>query len=223
MKSAEELLGDLAQNQGETQVLHAWQTQLVDTIHFLHGKGWAPATSSNYSIRPFDSGMFWVSASGIDKGTFGPEHLMQVDRQGKPVHDNRKPSAETLIHCLIYELFPETRCILHTHSVYNTVLSTAHAPQSKVVLEGYEVQKGIRGIDTHDSRLEIPVLPNSQDMVAFCSLLREIHGQNPTFSAFLIAGHGLYTWGTEVHEAKRHIEVIEFLLEVTYKLKTYTA
>jgi methylthioribulose-1-phosphate dehydratase len=32
---------------------------------------------------------------------------------------------------------------------------------------------------------------------------------------FLIRSHGLYTWGRDLAEANRQLEILEFLLEVT--------
>jgi methylthioribulose-1-phosphate dehydratase len=31
---------------------------------------------------------------------------------------------------------------------------------------------------------------------------------------FLLRGHGLYTWGANQADARRHVEIFEFLLEV---------
>lgn len=200
-----------------------WKAELVEVIHFLHAKGWAPATSSNYSIRPEEKELFYVSSSGIDKGKFQVKDLMRVDRFGNPIDDNRKSSAETLIHAALYDLYPDARCVLHTHSVYNTVLSAAHAPERKILLEGFEILKGIRGIHTHVTSISLPVFPNSQDILAFSESIRKHHEVNPDMQGFLMAGHGLYTWGNTIAETKRQVEVFEFLFEVVYKLKVYSA
>jgi methylthioribulose-1-phosphate dehydratase len=202
----------------ETLSLHH---QLVDTIHFLHSKGWAPATSSNYSVREPGQSDFWVSASGIDKGQFALGDLMHVDAAGRPLDDPRRPSAETLIHCYLYETLPKAHCVLHTHSVHNTLLSVAHADVGKLVLAGYEVLKGLGQIKTHDVQVEVPVFPNSQDMVEFTDWVRAYHQQAPDMQGFLIAGHGCYTWGETIAAAKRQMEVFEFLFEVVVKLKIY--
>lgn len=202
----------------ETLSLHQ---ELVDTIHFLHAKGWAPATSSNYSVRESGQRDFWVSASGIDKGKFALSDLMHVDAGGRPISDPRKPSAETLIHSYLYEALPEAHCILHTHTVHNTLLSVAHAHIGHVLLQGYEVLKGLKGISTHAVGVRLPVFPNSQDMTEFTGWVRDYHTQNPEMQGFLITGHGCYTWGDTIAAAKRQIEVLEFLFEVVVKLKIY--
>jgi methylthioribulose-1-phosphate dehydratase len=202
----------------ETLSLHQ---ELVDTIHFLHGQGWAPATSSNYSVRVPGQGDFWVSASGIDKGKFALSDLMHVDAAGQPLGDPRKPSAETLIHSYLYSVLPEAHCVLHTHSVHNTLLSVAHAAMGHLQLRGYEVLKGLKGISTHAVEVTIPIFPNSQDMVEFTAWVRDYHAQHPDMQGFLIAGHGCYTWGDTIAAAKRQMEVLEFLYEVHVKLNIY--
>jgi methylthioribulose-1-phosphate dehydratase len=202
----------------ETLALHQ---QLVETIHFLHRQGWAPATSSNYSVRLDGASEFWVSASGIDKGSFGMDDLLLVDADGQNLLDHRRPSAETGIHSLLYRLYPDAHCVLHTHSVYNTLLSRAHFPSKVLALEGFEVLKGLDGILTHAARVDLPVFANTQDMTEFCSWVEAHHVHQPHMRGFLIAGHGFYTWGKSIAETKRHMEVFEFLFEVVYKLNCY--
>lgn len=192
--------------------------ELVDCIHFLHGKGWAPATSSNYSLRLDDyGGRILISASGKDKGDFSVEDLMEVDLEGRAIEEDRKPSAETLLHTLIYKKRSEVKCVLHTHTVYNTVVSRVLRKEKRVLLEGYEMLKGFHGVDTHESSLEIPIFGNSQDMKALSQEISDFWAGKPGMKAFLLAGHGMYTWGRSIAEAKRHVEVVEFLLECYYR------
>lgn len=191
--------------------------EMVETIHFLYSKGWAPATSSNYSFRLPDESSFYISTSGIDKGKFNKSDFMPVDRHGVAWEEHRKPSAETLLHCLIYERLPEVHCILHTHTVYNTLVSMYLSDQRKMELYGYEILKGISGITTHQTYVEIPIFENSQDMKALTSMIAD-YWDHHSMVGFLLAGHGLYTWGKTVAEAKRHLETLEFLMECEYKL-----
>lgn len=195
--------------------------ELVRAIHFLHAQGWAPATSSNYSCRQGRD--IWISASGLEKGDFRQEDLIRVNLQGHPMGDRRKTSAETLLHVLIYELFPETSCILHTHSILNNVLSKAHLPEGEIRFEENELQKAIRGISSHKSPVLLPIFENSQDMEALASKIRARLNGAPEPFGFLLAAHGLYAWGRSVAETRRHIEAFEFLLSYRYHLKTYTS
>ena len=195
--------------------------ELVSTIGFLHKSGWAPATSSNYSFRIPGSTGFFISESGIDKGVFNAENLIEVDEKGVPVAVRKKTSAETLLHVLLYEKSRDTGCILHTHSVNDTVLSLTYEEQGGVNLEGFEILKGLSGITTHNTSVFVPVFPNAQDMKLLSQQIRSYYNKHPDMQAFLLAGHGCYTWGAGIAEAKRHMEVFQFLFQCKIKLDNY--
>jgi methylthioribulose-1-phosphate dehydratase len=74
-------------------------------------------------------------------------------------------------------------------------------------------------VTTHEHTKRIPVLANSQDMSALSDELRRAFAAEPDMHGFLLAGHGLYTWGADLAEARRHLEVLEFLFEVTARLE----
>lgn len=196
--------------------MQASKTQLVQVIHFLHAKGWAPATSSNYSFRESGETNFYISESGIDKGEFAVENFLLVNAAGQPVNDSRKPSAETALHCAIYKLFPDAHCILHTHTILNTILSQHFLSQKALILANYEILKGFAGIKTHQVFVEIPIFDNTQDIPQLAQEVEQ-YAQTQELRAFLLAGHGMYTWGSTIAEAKRHVEVVEFLLECEYR------
>lgn len=61
----------------------------------------------------------------------------------------------------------------------------------------------------------MPILENSQDMTVLAQQLSALLSEQPNIPGFLLRGHGLYTWGASIQEAKRHVEILEFLLEVT--------
>ena len=193
------------------------KAQAVRIVHFLHQKGYAPATSSNYSVREASEPCFWVSESGIDKGDFALQHFMLVDATGSPLQDPRRPSAETGLHALIYAHCPTAQCVLHTHTVYNTILSQYYAAAGQLELCNYEVLKGLTGITTHTQTVKIPIFANTQHIPDLCADLAAYWRENPDIRAFLIDGHGLYTWASTPADTKRHIEVLEFLLECEYR------
>lgn len=189
---------------------------LCTTIRFFSARGWTPATSSNFSIRTSPESIA-VSRSGVDKSQFKPTDMMLVTPTGTPIEPiDARPSAETLIHCVLYES-PAVQAVLHTHSVNATVCSQLFADQKKIQLQGYEILKGLEGIESHETMETLPIFPNSQDMRKFSNDFREYHQKTPGLHGFLIEGHGLYTWGGSLFAAKRHIEVFEFLFECILK------
>jgi methylthioribulose-1-phosphate dehydratase len=193
------------------------QTALINAIHFLHQKGFAPATSSNYSVRMVGCADFWVSESGVDKGGFTPANLIQVDSEGLPINDTRTTSAETDLHTTLYKLYPDAHCILHTHSIFGTVLSDYISSKRGILLENYELLKAFEGIKTHETRLYIPIFENTQHIPNLSKQIIAYQAKNADMRAFLIEGHGMYTWASSVAAAKMQVEAIEFLLECAYR------
>jgi methylthioribulose-1-phosphate dehydratase len=178
-------------------------------------RGWAPATAGNYSVR-LDDGSIAITVSGAHKGRLGADAIMRVDGEGRAL-DSKKPSAETLLHCLIYAIDPTARAVVHTHSVAGTVLSRA-VPGAAIALTGYEVLKALPGIDTHDTTLALPLVENTQDMPALAEELRPLLlAQSPQTGTFYIRGHGLYAWGRDLVAAENGAEAIEFLLACAWE------
>lgn len=188
--------------------------ELAALIRWINEKGWSPGTSTNYSfLHPEQEDKIVISRSGIDKTYFSEDDFMEIDREGKPAKgfEGIKPSAETLIHCELYNLFPSTRYILHTHSIPGTLLSGKKEWEEAITFSGYEVLKGLPGISTHESEVELPIFANDQDMDRFRLQIRDNQNRLQT-GGFLMAKHGLYAWGNSLQEAKRHLEIYEFLL-----------
>ena len=191
--------------------------ELLEAVLFFNKKGWSPATSTNYSVRSDDHEKIIISRSGVDKSKFSENDLILINLKGKiqsPFNqDGIKSSAETEIHTYIYSRYPEINCVLHTHSVLGTVLSRQYEKQKELTFEGFEIQKGLEGNKTHDLKSILPIVPNSQVMDEILQNMQHHFTDQPEIHGFLIAGHGLYTWGKDIATAKRHIETYEFLFE----------
>ncbi|OHY72534.1 methylthioribulose 1-phosphate dehydratase [Marinobacter sp. AC-23] len=185
---------------------------IVDAGCFLYGRGWSPATSSNYSAR-IDSEHLAITVSGRHKGQLSAGDVMVVDLQGRPVQSDCRASAETLLHTALYQVFPDAGAVLHTHSVNATVLSRLVLAGELLTFEGYELQKAFDGVDTHNSVVTVPVFENTQDIEALARETREWFLEHPRQPGYLIRGHGLYTWGKTMADCLRHVEAFEFLFE----------
>ena len=202
----------------------------------FHGRGWSLGTSSNYSVilgrEPLE---LLVTASGKDKSALGRDDFVRVDAQGRVVDgSDRRSSAETLLHCTIAELVPSVGAVLHTHSPWATILSAADLPPGAAVgnlrIAGYEMLKGLEGITTHDTHEDVPIFANTQDMRELSERIRSRFAGldfraagRPPLHGFLIARHGLYTWGRDLAEARRHIEIYEFLFECVARARILAA
>ena len=190
---------------------------LITNCRELAHLGLTPATSSNFSQR-LDAQHCAITVSGRDKGRLVQDDIMVVDFDGRPVATDKRPSAETLLHTQLYRRFADVGCILHTHSKTQTIASRLFAKYGHITFEGYELQKAFRGNDTHEGAVRVPVLPNSQDMPALAAMVEAELDRGPLWG-YLIEGHGLYAWGRDMAEARRHLDAFEFLLSCELELR----
>ncbi|MEY3371691.1 MAG: hypothetical protein RLZZ537_159 [Pseudomonadota bacterium] len=184
--------------------------RLIACTAKLAAAGLTPATSSNFSIRA-DAHSCLITVSGRDKGRLAADDFMRVDILGNALDPDRTASAETLLHTQIYRERSDAGAVLHTHSLAQTLLSMRHAQDGFIEIKNYELLKAFHGIKTHDTAIRIPIIANSQDMSALCAAIAPAFAEQ-AFWGYLIAGHGLYTWGRDVEEAHRHLDAFEFLL-----------
>jgi methylthioribulose-1-phosphate dehydratase len=182
----------------------------------FHQRGWSLATSSNYSVvlnrEPLE---LLVTASGKHKDRLTDEDFVRVDGTGKLLEETSgKSSAETLLHVAIASQRP-VGAVLHTHSVWTTILSDRFFKWGGIELTGFEMLKGLDNVSTHEHNEWLPILANTQDIPLLsekvANLLADPMG--PIQHGFLIHRHGLYTWGEDLEAARRHVETIEFLVE----------
>lgn len=188
--------------------------QLREIKSVLSAKGWFPATSGNLSVRLGGTNgkrfAFAVTASGKDKSVQTPEDFLIVDEQGSPLEATAlKPSAETLIHCEIYQA---TGCgaIFHVHTVFNNLASELYHERGSVPVNGVELIKAFN-IWEEEAQIEIPILPNYADIPKIASLVK--NAVIPGIPGILLRKHGIYAWGNDAAEAKKHLEAFEFLFE----------
>ncbi|GLH38524.1 methylthioribulose-1-phosphate dehydratase [Pseudomonas moraviensis] len=192
--------------------------QIVDAGRFLYGRGWSPATSSNYSTRLSPSEAL-LTVSGKHKGQLSVDDVLATDLSGNSLEPGKKPSAETLLHTQLYSWRAEIGAVLHTHSVNATVLSRL-TPEAFIEFEDYELQKAFSGISTHESRVRVPIFDNDQDIARLAAKVQPWLDAHPDCVGYLIRGHGLYTWGAQMSDALRQIEAFEFLFECELKTRS---
>ncbi|HMQ48064.1 MAG TPA: methylthioribulose 1-phosphate dehydratase [Saprospiraceae bacterium] len=198
--------------------------QMLAVIQEFYQRGWAMATSTNYSFRNStpNEHTFTISRSGVDKGQFHLDDFMGIDGQGhpSPAWQHLKASAETLLHTMLYE-DERIGAVLHTHSVDVTVYSWLFREERELIFQGFELQKGIEGVVSHEETLVLPVFDNAQDIAALSKVIQSDLAQRPIVYGFILRGHGLYAWGKDIATAKRHIETYEFLVTCMKEIRLF--
>ena len=190
----------------------------------FHTRGWVLGTSGNFSAVVSRTPLTLViTATSISKAAIRPADLLVIGADGVPVGKGTgRPSAETALHVAVAKR-RNAGAVLHTHSVWSTMLSEIHASAGGLKLSGFEMLKGLEGVRTHQHTEWVPVLDNDQDIPALARRVDALLVQSPAVHAFLLRGHGLYTWGEDLAQARRHVEILEFLLETSGRLQTLVA
>ena len=206
-------------------------TDLAVIAKGFYARGWLLGTSGNLSaVVRREPLQLAITASGIDKGQLIPKQILMVDEKAHIISEHPpgespgfirssdknqtvyKPSDESFLHIGIVKQ-RGAGAVLHTHSVWNTILSEVHAGERGIQIEDYEMLKGLDGVRTHQHSEWLPIIENSQDMRALAETVSSVLERHPQAHGFLIKRHGLYSWGKDLAEAKRHVEIFEFLLE----------
>jgi methylthioribulose-1-phosphate dehydratase len=177
---------------------------LVEAGQRMDARGWVPGSAGNLSAR-IDDETIAITRSGVHKGRLKVSDIIEVGLDGAAREQGQKPSAETLLHCQLYRLFPPVGAVLHGHSVAATVLSMAGA----ISFSQYEILKAF-GFSTHELDVDLPVFENDQDIARLAKVLEPELLEGPI--GYVIRGHGVYAWGTSVEHAFWRLEALEFLL-----------
>jgi methylthioribulose-1-phosphate dehydratase len=211
-------------------------SRLTEIGRRFYLRGWVLGTSGNFSAvigrRPL---RLAITASAAHKGLLSTSDILQCDEDGAVVPNGRsglastpagsmpaqKPSAETLLHIEVARR-TGADAVLHTHSVWTTILSDVHGDAGGFAIEGYEMLKGLAGVRSHEHREWIPIVDNDQQMGRLASRVGALLDERRDLHAFLLRRHGLYTWGETLADAERHIEILEFLFETVGRTRQFT-
>ncbi len=192
-------------------VIRQAAAELAAAGRVFGARGWVLATSGNFSARIAETSAL-ATASGKEKSELTEADFLRIDLDGAPLDlAGPRPSAEARLHGALYRRFAEARAVLHVHAPAATAMSLAGG--DAVTLAGYEMLKALAGVTTHEHVETVPVVPNDQDTARLAAAAGDRLDRSPGAHAYLIAGHGIYTWGRSVTEARRHLEALEFLFE----------
>ncbi|MGA2399700.1 MAG: methylthioribulose 1-phosphate dehydratase [Steroidobacteraceae bacterium] len=177
---------------------------------YAASRGWVPATSGNFSVRVGDH--IAITRSGRDKGALRPEDVAVV---ALAAPDGEELSAEAPLHFARYLADPAVGAICHVHTLLSAVLGRRHLGARALRLNGWELQKALPGVTSHEQTVRLPIIENDQDSRALAAAAELELGRSDsavTAPGYLVAGHGLYAWGRRPSDAIRHMDAFDALL-----------
>ena len=186
----------------------------------FYRRGWVLGTSGNLSaVVSAEPLRLAITATGLDKSVLAPGQFLEIGEAAQVIRGKGRPSSESKVHLAIVGA-RGAGAVLHTHSVWSSIISEAFASDGGVTFEGFEMLKGLSGVRSHEYREWLPIIENCQDMARLAETIEAVLREHPAAHGVLLRRHGLYTWGRDLAEAKRHIEIFEYLLEVAGRTHT---
>ena len=188
----------------------------------FYARGWVQGTSGNFSeVVSREPLRLAITASSVHKGRMRATHILEINEAAETlVPGNPVPSAEARLHVEIVHR-RNAGAVLHTHSIWGTILSGSAGTSEFVTIDGFEMLKGLSGVRTHEHAEHIPLVDNDQDMTRLSGVVGATLDRHPEAHAFLLRRHGLYTWGDTLADAERHVEILEFLFETIGRSATF--
>ena len=177
--------------------------------------GWMRGTGGGLCLR--DGERVLVAPSGKHKDLLSPDDLFVLDTEGR-VLEAPKASGQVSACAPLFLAAVRLRdagCVIHGHPVAAAV-ATVHAGENLRVSE-LEMIKGIRGHGFFDE-LSVPILENTAHEEELEPAFTQCLQRFPDTSAVLVRRHGIYTWGNDWSEAKRHAECFDWILDAVVRL-----
>ena len=167
-------------------------------------------TWGNASGIDRERGLVVIKPSGVPYDGMKPEHMVTVSLEGgEVVEGSLKPSSDTPTHLVLYRAFKGIGGVAHTHSLY----ATAWAQACRGIVSYGTTQADYWHGDVPCTRLmkskEIQKDYEANTGRAIVETFKKLDPlQHP---AVLVASHGPFTWGKDVHAAVENAEVLEFV------------
>lgn len=181
--------------------------ELCSLAKYLDNRHAIPATSSNFSLRSCTSS-FLISKSGVHKRDLNPTQFVRVNLEGKALSPiSPKPSDETLLHALVYNLFPDANVVAHCHA---KEFEKLRCPEH--IFPGHELLK-VFGFKDHKQIFHLPVFENRQDIENLSKQVEKyLRNFDKFVTAFMIENHGIYCFGKDIKKVQNYLEVFMYFL-----------
>ena len=179
-----------------------WQSErtiVVQAAQQLLRLGLVAATSGNVSMRlegDEKEGLIAVTPAGTDYETMTPEDIVVVDYDVDVIEGDTVPSSESLTHVAVYKARPDISAVIHTHSIYASVLAVAGVPLPPILDELVAYLGGPVEVAEYG-------FPSTEDLGE--KAIQAMGERNAVF----IRNHGVLAAGRDMPDALRACELVE--------------
>jgi L-ribulose-5-phosphate 4-epimerase len=167
-------------------------------------------TWGNASGVDRERGVMVIKPSGVPYSGMKPEHMVCVSLEtGKVVEGNLKPSSDTPTHLVLYRAFKGIGGVVHTHSLYATAWAQAckELPAYGTTQADYWY-----GFVPCTRKLKPAEIKKDYEANTGDVIVKTFKKLDPLqHPAVLVASHGPFTWGKDVHDAVHNASVLEFV------------
>jgi methylthioribulose-1-phosphate dehydratase len=180
--------------------------------------GWVSGTGGGISLRVGDRVI--MAPSGVQKELLAPDDMFVLDLDGQVTEGPHPKRGLRVSECrplfmLAYTL-RDAGAVIHSHS-QNALMATLIVDEALEVSR-LEMMKGIRGV-SYDDTLVVPVIENTAHERDLASALEAAMRAHPNTYAVLVRRHGVYVWGQDWREAKRHAECYDYLFGAAVEMR----
>lgn len=164
-------------------------------------------TWGNVSAIDRERGLVVIKPSGVSYEAMKADDMVVLDLQGNQVEGRLKPSSDTPTHLVLYNAFPKTGGIVHTHSTYATSWAQA----------GLDIPNiGTTHADYFSDAIPCTRLMTQQEVEGEYEketgnlIVERFEGLNPVhIPGVLVANHGPFAWGKDAADAVYNAVVME--------------
>jgi L-fuculose-phosphate aldolase len=173
--------------------------QLVDYSRRLHARGFVANHDGNLSVRLAD-GRFLCTPTAFSKAEVTADSLVTVDAAGAVVAGRHRPFSEIVLHLLAYKERSDVQAVVHAHPPHATALAATGRALTPFLPEAV-VSLGP----------SVPLVPISAPGPAAVAALRPFVAAH---DVVLIAGNGVFAWGSDLEQAYLRLELCEHLSRI---------
>ena len=171
--------------------------QIIRTAQDLVRKGYLMATGGNISMRILGQDAFAITPSNYDYMKMTAEDVCVLNFEFEMLEGERKPSVESAMHGVIYQVRDDVNAVVHTHQVYASALTLIKAPIPALFDE--QARFLGRSVDI------IPYAPSGTGILKN-TIAKHIQNHN---NAFMMQNHGALIFGHDMERAVHNVEILE--------------